>query len=181
MQVRKWTRVMAAVVALQQIHAVSATQVCSAPMRRANLDFKLHDIAGREIALSRFRGKVVLINFWATWCAPCRVEIPGFIALYRKYHDRGLVILGVSVDDPVPRLAAFVAALGVTYPVLAGAQQRDFLDAFGPLAGFPTSLLISRQGRICAQYVGLAGQAELEQRIVALLQTNMSGSPGLDP
>lgn len=181
MQIGKWTLILAAAVCLHHTGALSATAVCSAQMRRANLDFKLRDVAGHEIALSRFRGKVLLINFWATWCAPCRVEIPEFSALYRKYRERGLVILGVSVDDPVPRLASFVARLGVTYPVLVGAQRHDFLDAYGPPAGFPTSLLISRQGKVCAQYTGPAEREQLEQRIRALLQTNMTGSLGLNP
>ncbi|HWM69461.1 MAG TPA: TlpA disulfide reductase family protein [Steroidobacteraceae bacterium] len=179
MRVRKWAFItLAAVAALQEIRSVSATEVCSASARQANLDFTLHDVDGREIALSHFRGDVVLLNFWATWCAPCRVEIPDFIVLYEKYHERGLVILGVSVDDPVPRLVSFVAEFRMTYPVLVGAERRDFLDAFGQLAGFPTSLLISREGKVCARYEGLADKTELEGRIRALLQPDRSGSLG---
>jgi peroxiredoxin len=148
---------------------VSASEGCGASARRANLDFTLHDVEGRELALSRFRGDVILINFWATWCAPCRVEIPEFVVLYEKYHARGLVILGVSVDDPVSRLVPFVAEFRMTYPVLVGAERRDFLDAFGQLAGFPTSFLISRDGKVCARHVGLTDTVELERQIRALL------------
>lgn len=179
MRVRKWMFItLAAVAALQEIRAVSAAEVCSASARRANLDFTLHDVDGREIALSHFRGDVVLINFWATWCTPCRVEIPDFIGLYAKYHERGLVILGVSVDDPVPRLVSFVAEFRMTYPVLVGAERRDLLDAFGQLGGFPTSLLISREGKVCARYEGRVDKTDLEGRIQALLKTNRSGSLG---
>lgn len=170
MRVGKWAFIMlAAVASLQEIQAVSAKEVCSAPARRVNLDFTLHDVDGREISLSDFRGDVVLINFWATWCAPCRVEIPDFVVLYEKYRERGLVVLGVSVDDPVSRLIPFVAEFRMSYPVLVGAGRRDFLDAFGQLAAFPTSFLISRDGKICARHVGLADAQELERQIRALL------------
>jgi peroxiredoxin len=149
----------------QQLQAVPPSEGCSTPARRANLDFTLRDVGGREVSLSEFRGNVVLINFWATWCAPCRVEIPDLVALHRKYQSRGLVILGVSVDDPVSVLAPFVAAYHMTYPVLVGAGHRDFLEAFGPLAAFPTSLLISRDGKVCARHVGVIETAGLERQI----------------
>lgn len=161
--------IMAALAVCQQVPGVSAPGTCSEPARRASVDFTLPDLQGHEIALRAFRGKVVLINFWATWCAPCRVEIPGLIGLYGKYHDSGLAILGVSVDDPVAPLAPFVARLGITYPVLVAAARPDSLEAFGELAGFPTSVLLSRDGKICARYVGLADTAGLERRILSLL------------
>ncbi len=153
----------------QQLQAVPPSEGCSAPARRAHLDFTLRDVGGREVSLAEFRGNVVLINFWATWCAPCRVEIPDLVALHRKYQSRGLVILGVSVDDPVSVLAPFVAAYHMTYPVLVGAGHRDFLEAFGPLAAFPTSLLISRDGKVCARHVGVIETAGLERQIRLLL------------
>jgi thiol-disulfide isomerase/thioredoxin len=170
MRAREWTLITLAAIALfQGNRAAWPAEVCSASARPANLDFTLHDVRGREVTLSDFRGDVVLINFWATWCAPCRVEIPHFIALHEKYRERGLVILGVSVDESTPGLVSFVSELKMTYPVLIGAKRRDLLDAFGPPAGFPTSFLISRDGKICAQHVGLTDAAVLERQIHALL------------
>ena len=170
MRARGWAVIAAAILAIfHDSRAQSAADACTAPVRRANLDFTLRDVAGREIALRRFRGKVVLINFWATWCSPCREEIPGLVGLYEKYRQRGLVILGVSVDDPVSRLVPFVARLGMTYPVLIGTDRPDFLDAYGELAGFPTSVLLSRDGRVCARYAGLADGTRLERQILSLL------------
>jgi thiol-disulfide isomerase/thioredoxin len=160
---------LAAVATLLEIRAASAAPACSASARRANLDFTLPDVAGQAISLRELRGDLVLINFWATWCAPCRVEIPHLVALYQKYRARGLVILGVSVDDPVSRLRPFVAELRISYPVLVGAAQREFLESFGQLTGFPTSVLISRDGKVCAQYVGLADTEQLERQIQNLL------------
>jgi peroxiredoxin len=155
--------------AFHPIPAVSALEGCRAPARRANLDFTLHDVEGREVSLTGFRGNVVLINFWATWCGPCRVEIPELVVLHEKYHPRGLIVLGVSVDDPVSRLVPFVAAYRLTYPVLVGAGRRDLLEAFGAVAGYPTSFLISRDGKVCARYAGAVEIAGLERQIQRLL------------
>jgi peroxiredoxin len=167
---REWTLVTLATLALWQgTRAAWPAEVCSAPSRPANLDFTLQEVRGREITLSEFRGQVVLINFWATWCVPCRIEIPHFVALHEKYRDRGLVILGVSVDESTESLASFVTELEMTYPVLVAAKRRDLLEAYGPPAGFPTSVLISRDGKICTQHVGLTDAAVLERQIQALL------------
>jgi peroxiredoxin len=170
MQVRKSALITLALVAvLHQPRTVPASEGCTTPARRANLDFTLHDVGGREVSLREFRGKVVLINFWATWCVPCRVEIPQLVALHGKYQARGLVVLGVSVDDPASGVAAFVAAHRMTYPVLLGAGHRDFLEAFGPPAGFPASFLISRDGRVCLRHVGVVETAGLDRQIRLLL------------
>jgi peroxiredoxin len=169
-KVREWTLIALAALALcQGTRAARPAEVCSAPARSANLDFTLHDVRGREITLSEFRGEVVLINFWATWCAPCRIEIPHFVALHEKYRERGLVILGISVDESTENLASFVTELEMTYPVLVAAKRRDLLEAYGPPAGFPTSVLISRDGKICTRHVGLTDAAVLERQIQALL------------
>ena len=169
MQAREWTLIALAVVVFQGTPATPTSDVCSTPARPANLDFTLQDVGGRDVTLSDFRGDVVLINFWATWCAPCRVEIPHFIALHEKYRERGLAILGVSVDESTSSLGSFVDELKMTYPVLVAAKRRDLLEAYGPPAGFPTSFLISRDGKVCAQHVGLTDAAVLERQIRALL------------
>jgi peroxiredoxin len=145
------------------------TEVCDTNGKIANLDFVLKDIDGKDVALSAYKGKVILLDFWATWCAACKIEIPGFVELYKKYQSRGFVILGVSVDDPVPALKAFAKQFKMNYPVLPGADRDDIKDAFGPLYGFPTSFIISRDGRICTQHTGFAPKEEFERAIKALL------------
>ena len=105
----------------------------------------------------------------ATWCAPCRVAIPDLVELYERYRDRGFIVLGVSVNDPVTRVESFVRELRMTYPVLIGDGRYDLQEAFGPLVGFPTSFVITRDGRICHQHTGIVPKAGLERAIAALL------------
>src|SRR5687767_204489 len=89
----------------------AADGVCNAPHSKANLNFTVKDIAGKDVRLSQYKGQVVLLNFWATWCKPCRVEIPSLIALYRDYKDQGFVVLGVSVDSEVPLIKPFARTM----------------------------------------------------------------------
>ena len=107
-------------------------------MRRApapaNLTFTLKDMNGKDVALSAYRGKVIILNFWATWCGPCKVEIPGFVELYNKYKPQGLEVLGVSVDDPVSKLKPFAPQLKINYPLLVGDWRDDVKKAY-PLFG----------------------------------------------
>jgi peroxiredoxin len=146
-----------------------ADDVCDARARRANLDFTLRDVAGNEVTLADYSGHVIVLDFWATWCAPCRVAIPDLVELYERYRDRGFVVLGVSVNDPVTRLEPFAQELRMSYPVLIGDRRYDLQEAFGPLIGFPTSFLITRDGRICRRHTGLVPKTVLEQAIASLL------------
>ena len=161
---------LAMLLAVQPLSAQAAGEgVCNIQGKQAKLNFTLKDIAGKDILLSRYRGQVILLDFWATWCAPCKTEIPGLVELYRKYRERGFVVLGVSVDDSVSRIKPFAAALQMDYPVLVGAGRDDLQAAFGPLFGFPTSFLISRDATLCVRHTGAAGKDELEREITALL------------
>ena len=119
--------------------------------------------------LSQYKGKVVLVNFWATWCKPCRVEIPTLNALYRDYKDQGFVVLGVSVDSEVPAVKPFARVMKMNYPVLIGAGHDELGDTFGPFMGFPTSVLVKRDGAVCVRTVGMVSRAKLEQQLDALL------------
>lgn len=143
--------------------------VCNVARRKANLDFALKDVAGQKVHLSQYQGQVVLLNFWATWCRPCRTEIPSLVSLYRDYKDRGVVVLGVSVDSEVRRVKPFARMMKMNYPVLIGAGHEDFGNAFGPFLGFPTSVLIGRDGKVCVRHVGILSRSELERRVSALL------------
>lgn len=149
--------------------ANAAEDVCNVTRRKANLNFTLKDVAGKKVQLSQYKGQVVLLNFWATWCRPCRTEIPSLISLYRDYKDRGLVVLGVSVDSEVQLVKPFARVMKMNYPVLIGAGHEDLGNAFGPFVGFPTSVLIARDGRTCVRHVGILSRAELERQISALL------------
>lgn len=142
---------------------------CDADAKAANLDFVVQDIDGHDVALSDYAGQVIILDFWATWCAPCRIEIPNFVDLYDEYGPEGLVVLGFSVDDPIPALAAFAKELGMNYPVLVGADRDDVKNAFGPPVGFPTSFIIGRDGKICTSHTGFAPKEQFEQAIQALL------------
>ena len=149
------------------VHA--ASDVCNVARRKANLNFTVKDIAGKDVRLRQYKGQVVLLNFWATWCKPCRVEIPALTALYRDYKDQGFVILGISVDSDVADVKPFARALKMNYPVLIGAGHEDLSSAYGPFLGFPTSVLVGRDGMMCVRHVGILSRSQLEQQIEALL------------
>ena len=145
----------------------AAAAMCSAGAKAANLDFTLKDIHGRPFALSAYKGKVVLLDFWATWCPPCRKAIPGFIELYKSYRSRGFVVIGVSMDESTSDIKRFAKRLRVNYPILIGAGRDDLEPAFGPLP-LPTAFVIARDGRICARHEGLTPKEQFEREIESL-------------
>jgi peroxiredoxin len=160
------------VVSTTPSRAVQSTQsdICVPNGKTASLDFVLKDIDGKDVSLSAYKGKVIVLDFWATWCAPCRIEIPNFVELYKKYRSEGFVVLGVSVDDPVSKLKPFARELKMNYPVLIGLNRDDIKDAFGPPPGYPTSFVIGRDGKICSQHTGFVPKEEFERKIKGLLR-----------
>jgi peroxiredoxin len=140
---------------------------CSADAKTANLSLKFKDINGKSVTLSDYRGKVVLLDFWATWCPPCRKEIPGLISLYDAYRARGLVVVGVSMDDSKSDIRKFKKKLGMNYPILIGNGHDDLEPAFGPLP-LPMAFVISRDGRICFKHDGMTEKDQLEREISGL-------------
>jgi peroxiredoxin len=144
------------------------TPACKADTA-ANLDFTLKDMNGASVKLADFKGKVILVNFWATWCPPCKAEIPGFIELYDQYKDQGLVILGVSGDDDPETLKAFASEWKINYPMIVGRDEQALLDSYGPIYGYPISVLVGRDGAVCGRHVGPATKEEFEREIKALL------------
>ena len=144
------------------------TASCMANAKPANFDFTVKDVDGASVSLSSYKGKVVLLNFWATWCGPCKAEIPGFVELQAKYKD-DLVIVGFSVDDPADKAKAFAAEYKMNYPILLGEGREDVQDAYGPIWGIPASFLISKDGRVCRKHLGIAPKAVFEKEIVALM------------
>ena len=147
----------------------AAEDVCESGGKVANLDFTVKDINGKDVALNAFKGNVILLDFWATWCPPCKKEIPGFIQLYNTYKSRGLVVLGVSVDDSTSDVKNFVKQFKMNYPVLIGHDRDDLLQAFAPMPGYPTTFVIARDGRICFQHTGFVPLEQFEKKIKALL------------
>jgi peroxiredoxin len=145
-------------VLIATVLAAPSPGAIAAPQMRAP-DFTLKDLGGKTIKLSQFKGKVVLVNFWATWCPPCVFEMPSLEALHGKYKGKGLVVLGISLDDEPARdvpgfLAKFKKERGVkiTYPLVVGDESVG--DAFGGIRGIPTTFLIDRKGNIAKKYIG---------------------------
>ena len=129
--------------------------VCPVDAKKANLDFTLEDIDGRKVRLADYRGKVLLLDFWATWCGPCKVEIPGFVDLYSRYKSQGLEVVGVVVLDRFANAGPFAQRFKMNYTIVDGVDREDLEEAFGPIPGLPTTFLIGRDGRICSRHFGL--------------------------
>lgn len=126
-------------------------------------EFSRADLAGRKIDLKNYRGKVVLLNFFATWCAPCRVELPQFDAWQGKYGSEGLQIIAVSMDDSESPVRRVVQRLHLRFPVLMGDAQLG--EAYGGVLGLPVTFLIDRDGRVVAKFKGEGDVAALESQV----------------
>jgi peroxiredoxin len=131
--------------------------------------WKLKDVDGNPVTLSQFKGKVVVLDFWATWCPPCRTEIPGYVALQKKYADDGLVVVGISVDtDGVAPVKKFMKDIGINYVVVMADDAVQ--DAYGPLQGYPTTFIIDRDGQIRNKKLGREPAAQYEKEVLAVLK-----------
>jgi thiol-disulfide isomerase/thioredoxin len=132
-------------------------------------DWNLSDVDGKPVKLSDFKGKVVILDFWATWCPPCRAEIPGFVAIQKKYADTGFTVIGVSLDKQgISVVKPFMRQLGMNYPVVIGNPQT--VEDYGGITAIPTTFVIDRQGNVVAAYEGFTDQATFESVIGPLLE-----------
>lgn len=146
-----------------------AAEVAASPVVAVAPAWKLKDVNGVEVTSAQFKGKVVVVDFWATWCPPCREEIPGYIQLVKKYGKDGLVIVGVSLDQAGPSVVkTYAEKTGVNYPLVMG--DDEVVAAFGGMEAIPTTFLIDRDGKIRDRKVGAEPTADYEKKIVALLK-----------
>lgn len=153
-------------------HPLGLAQATPAP------DFTLESLDGKSMRLSDFRGKAVLLNFWATWCGPCKIEMPWFVELQNQYGSQGFQIVGVAMDDSGKEdIAKFAKDMGVNYPVLLGKEAVG--EAYGGVPALPESFFIGRDGKIVDKIIGLRGKAEIEDAIKKALNTQPGNSTAL--
>src|SRR3989338_7970354 len=164
---RRMTKtIIAAILGLCLVFSAAATASSQNPGSVAP-QFTLKDINGKEVSLSSFKGKVIILDFWATWCPPCREEIPDFIALQKEYGTKGLQVIGISVDKDKDALVKFYKDNGMNYPVVLtdGAVEAKY----GGIRGIPTTFIIDRTGKIAKKYVGAISKKQFESDIKPLL------------
>jgi peroxiredoxin len=133
-------------------------------------DFSLPQLSGQQLHLSDYRGKLVLLDFWATWCDACRDEIPHFVELQNKYRDQGLQIVGISMDDSPEPVRDFYPRFKMNYPVVMGNAATGQL--YGGVLGLPIAFLMDRDGHIYSKHVGATDVSVFENEITTLLQEN---------
>lgn len=139
-------------------------------------DFTLPTLDGKDMKLSDLRGKAVLLNFWATWCGPCKIETPWLVELQKQYGAQGLQVIGVAMDDSgKDDIEKFAKDMGVNYPVLLGKEAVG--DAYGGVPALPESFFIGRNGKIVERIIGLKGRGEIEEAIKKALNTEPGAAP----
>ena len=163
---KKWIAV-AAIGAVMAGSIAARAQNPSDRVHKIAPQFVLEDLAGRKVDLRQYRGKVVLLNFWATWCGPCRVELPAFQVWQKRYGGDGLQILAVSMDDSDAPVRRTVRKLHLEFPVVMGDAQLG--EAYGGVLGLPVTFLIDREGRISRTVKGAADVTALESQVRGLL------------
>ena len=149
-------------------------------------DFELETLDGKKVKLSDYKGKAVLLNFWATWCGPCKIEMPWFVQFEKDYRDQGFEIVGVAMDDSKKEaIADFAKEMGVNYTILRGKESVG--ELYGGVMGLPTSFYIGRDGKIVGEHQGLNSRSDIEDKIKAALaqggqtQTQSAENQASDP
>lgn len=138
-------------------------------------NFTLQTLDGKDVSLADFRGKAVLVNFWATWCGPCKIETPWLVELQNEYGSQGLQVVGVAMDDSgKDEIAKFAKDMGVNYPVLIGKESVG--DAYGGVPALPESFFVGRDGKIVDRILGLKGRGEIEDSVKKALKSDANAS-----
>jgi peroxiredoxin len=136
--------------------------------RKAAPHFTLKDATGAAVDLADYQGKVVLLNFWATWCGPCKIEIPWFIDFQQRYKDRDFAVIGVSMDDDGwQSVKPYVAEHKINYRIVIGTEEIS--QQYGGVEALPTTFILDREGRIASRHVGLVSKSDYQNEIVHLL------------
>ncbi len=131
-------------------------------------NFNLKTASGKSIELSKLQGKVVVVNFWATWCGPCKAEIPGFLEVYKQYKNKGLEIVGISLDrDGWKPVKPFIGQHGITYPIVVG--DDNLAEAYGGIDAIPTTFVIDKKGNIATRHIGYMDKKTFEDLVKKLL------------
>jgi len=158
-------------------NSVSASSLRPEKDRKSAPDFALKDSTGKTVRLSDFRGKVVLLNFWATWCGPCKIEIPWFMEFEQNHKDHGFVVLGVAMDDDGwDVVKPYLERQRVNYRVVMGTPE--IADQYGGVESLPTTFMIDREGRVAKIHIGLVGKREYQDDIDQLLERDTSVRDG---
>jgi len=161
----------------QKSESVAPSDVKAEKDRKPAPAFALKDADGKTVTLADYKGKVVLLNFWATWCAPCKIEIPWFETFQKQYKDQGFAVLGVSLDEEGWKVVKpYLDRTKIEYRILMGDATID--QAYGPIEALPTSFLIDRNGHIAAAHSSLVDKAEVEGEIRDLLRVSSGARTG---
>ncbi|MCB1019432.1 MAG: TlpA family protein disulfide reductase [Acidobacteria bacterium] len=145
-----------------------AAQAAGKEAPKAAPDFTLTDADGNEVTLSKLKGQVVLLNFWATWCGPCKIEMPWFIDFQRQYKDRGFTVVAVSLDEEGwDVVRPYAEEMQFNFPVVVG--NDDLAEKFGDMYALPTTFVINKQGEIVDTHTGLVDRTVYEEEIESLL------------
>lgn len=167
MKVPKWLKDWGPTIALVLVVVfVFSRNTGAGDMKGKRPDFTLPSLAGGDLTLSSYQGKIRVVDFWATWCGPCKMMTPQFAELHRKYQDRGVVVIGVALDEPAA-VRQYVEEHEVPYPIVLG--DPAVAEHFGGIRGIPTTFIIDRQGRITNRHVGFRPVQVLEADIRGLL------------
>ncbi len=149
------------------IVSILVVAFCSNAEETKAPDFALKNPDGKVIKLSDFRGKVVVLNFWGTWCPPCRQELPDFVRVYNNYRNKGMEILGIAVNSKESEVKAMIAEYKITYPVCMGDPKVESL--YGGIRAVPTTIIIDRKGNIVSRKIGIIREKEFEEILKQLL------------
>lgn len=135
-------------------------------------DIELPSLSGKRVRLSDHRGKVIILDFWATWCAPCRYEIPGFVRLMKKYKGKPFIVIGVNLDSRVPKetVKKISKKLGINYPVLLGMANPEMVRRFGNISSIPTTFIIDKNGNIRHKVIGYRPESFFDQWVRKLIE-----------
>jgi cytochrome c biogenesis protein CcmG/thiol:disulfide interchange protein DsbE len=166
----RWALALAAAAAIAMWPVWSSSHVDG---DSADLDFVVKDMEGRDVRLADFKGRPVILNFWATWCGPCKVEIPALIELAEKYRDEKLVVLGVSVDDTPEDLKLFAEEYKMNYPVLVGRDQNRLQEVYDSVLLIPVTWYIRPDGTVFLKHKGPASREWFEDQLKTMLSEAM--------